>query len=158
MVKTAQARSTEHGHFTVERTYDFPVSTVFAAWADAKAKNDWFGGPDGWKDEHRLDFRVGGREWQQTTSPDGRGRFTFNAEYHDIVPDTRIVYSYTMDDAERRISASLSTIAFKASGGKTTLAITEADVFLDGKVEGENREGGARMLLDSLEKFLKTNT
>jgi len=79
----------------------------------------------------------------------------FNAEYHDIVPDTRIVYSYTMDDAERRISASLSTIEFKTSGGKTTLVITEADAFLDGKVDGENREGGTRMLLDSLERFLK---
>jgi len=158
MVKTAQPRTTAHEQFTIERTYDFPVAAVFAAWADGKAKNEWFGGPDGWKDEHRLDFRVGGREWQRTTSPDGAGQFTYNSEYHDIVPDERIVYSYTMDDKERRISASLSTIEFKASGGKTKLVITEADVFFDDKVDGENRKGGTGMLLDSLDRYLKTKS
>lgn len=154
MVKVANPRMTTHEQFTIERTYDFPVATVFAAWADVKAKQEWWGGPDGWKDEHKLDFRIGGREWQRTTSPDGE-QFTFNGEYHDIVPDERIVYTYTMDHKERRISASLTTIELRPSGEKTTLVLTEADVFFDAKMEGDDRTRGTTALLNSLERHLK---
>ncbi|HEY7993263.1 MAG: SRPBCC domain-containing protein [Candidatus Eremiobacterales bacterium] len=157
MVKAVQERKLAHDHFRIEKTYDFAPAIVFAAWADVKAKAQWWGGPDGWKDEHKLDFRIGGREWQRTTSPDGES-YTFNGEYHDIVPDTRIVYSYTMDDNDRRLSASIASIEFNGAGSKTTLVIDETDIFFDGKGESDDRDGGTRMLLESLEKFLRTKT
>ena len=169
MVKTAIQRTTTHEHFTIEHTYDASPATVFAAWADVKAKQQWWGGPDGWKDEHKLDFRVGGREWMRTTSPDGAEQFTCNAEYLDIVPDERIVYSYTMEHGTRRISASLTTLEFKPAGAKTLLVLTEADVHLDGKVRREDIKGDTSVLADtykegldkslsSLEQYLKTKT
>jgi uncharacterized protein YndB with AHSA1/START domain len=157
MVKTANPRTTTHEQFTIERTYDAAPAVVFAAWADVKAKQEWWGGPDGWKDEHRLDFRIGGREWQRTTSPDGAEQFTFNGEYLDIVPDERIVYAYTMDHRQRRLSASLTTLEFRPAGDKTTLVLTEADVLFDDKMDGDDREGGSNRLLNSLERYLKTN-
>ena len=57
-------RSVEHGDFTIERELAFPPARVFAAWADPKAKAQWFAGPaDKWKLlEREMEFRVGGRE------------------------------------------------------------------------------------------------
>lgn len=155
MVKTAAQRTTTHEHFSIERTYDASPATVFAAWADIKAKREWFGGPDGWKDEHTLDFRVGGREWLRTTSPDGAEQFTCNSEYLDIVPDERIIYAYTMVHGTRRISASLTTLEFKPAGAKTLLVLTEADVLLDSKVRREDIKGDTSVLADSYKAGLE---
>jgi uncharacterized protein YndB with AHSA1/START domain len=58
------ARSVRHGSFSLEREFPHPVARVFAAWAQRRAKDRWFGGPTGqWKPlEREMDFRVGGRE------------------------------------------------------------------------------------------------
>lgn len=155
MVKAATPRTTTHEHFTLERTYDASPAAVFAAWADVKAKQEWFSGPDEWDVEHNLDFRIGGREWIRMRSPDG-DEYTCAAEYHDIVPDERIVYSYTMDRKGRRLSASLTTVEFRPSGGKTKLVLTEADVFFDGKPAHDGYSGGLKRSLESLDHYLKT--
>ena len=155
MVKTAIERTTKHEQFTIERTYDASPAAVFAAWADPEAKQEWFCGPDGWKNEHTLDFRVGGRERLCVTSPDGAEQFTCNAEFLDIVPDERIVYSYTMDDKTRRMSASLTTLEFKPSGTKTVLVLTEADVILDVWVERKDRKGDTSVLVDTYKEGLE---
>ena len=155
MVKAATGRTTTHERFTIERTYDASPAEVFAAWADAEAKRVWFCS-DEWKNEHTLDFRVGGREWIRMTSRDGDDEYTCNAEYHDIVPDERIVYSYTMDHKDRRLSASLTTIELRPSGDKTLLVLTEADVFLDGKPDPSGYSGGLKRSLDSLGDHLKS--
>jgi len=56
-------RTASHGTFTIERDLPHPPARVFAAWADPKAKAQWFAAPrDAAKElvrEH--DFRVGGK-------------------------------------------------------------------------------------------------
>ena len=55
-------RSVVHNTFTIERTYDAPVTRVFAAFADWDAKQQWFKSPEGWVQEEAenrsLRFRV----------------------------------------------------------------------------------------------------
>jgi uncharacterized protein YndB with AHSA1/START domain len=52
---------TVHATFTIEREYPLPIPRVFAAWADPKAKAQWFAGPKDWKLKHReQEFRGGG--------------------------------------------------------------------------------------------------
>ena len=154
MPATTKERLVQHETFSIERIYDAAPSRVFAAWADPKAKEQWFGGPDGWPNEHRLDFRVGGREYNRTVSPEGQA-YVYDAEYHDIVPNERIVYSYTMDCDDSRMSVSVSTVELKSEGSGTRLVFTEYNAFLDGKDKREDREGGTTSLLESLGRFLR---
>ena len=150
-------RTVEHGSFTIERAFDLPPARVFAAWADPKAKAAWFAGPPGeWKQQLRqMEFRIGGRERVKGEFTGGRVS-EFDASYHDIVTNRRIVYSYTMQVDENRISVSLATIEFEpAAGGRTRLILTEQGAFLDGGFDGNaGREQGTRGLIDNLEKYL----
>jgi uncharacterized protein YndB with AHSA1/START domain len=146
------ARSVVHAVFTLERTYDAPVERVYKALSDESAKAKWFGGDDGqWRQiERSMDFRVGGRErlkgrWE------GGVVSTFDAVYHDIAPNERIIYSYEMQLDEKKISVSLATMQLKPAGpGRTTLKVTEQGAFLDGYDDAGSRERGTGFLLDRL--------
>ena len=79
---------------------------MFAAFANPQAKARWFVGPDEWdKSDHKLDFRVGGRE-SVSGGPPGGPSHVFNAVYQDIVPNERIVYTSDMQLGTTRISVS----------------------------------------------------
>ena len=144
-------RSVVHGAFRLERTYDATPEQVYKALSDETAKNRWFYGPQGWRPIERfMDFRVGGRER-------AKGRFeggvttTFDAIYHDIVPQERIVYTYEMHLDDRKISVSLATLQIKPAGqGRTKLLVDEQGAFLDGYDDAGSRERGTVGLLDQL--------
>lgn len=149
-------RSVSHGVFSVERAYDVPVERVWRALTDREAKAKWFGGTVGeWSEiERAMDFRVGGAERL-------KGRWTngvvsdFDALYHDIVPDRRIVYSYTMRLNEAKISVSLATMELeRESAGRTRLKVTEQGAFLDGYDDDGSRQRGTAFLLDKLGESL----
>ena len=74
----------------------------------------------------------------------------FDGIYHDIVPDRRIVYSYSMRLGERRISVSLTTIDIEPAGSGTRLTFTEQSAFLDGYDDLAGREEGTGIGLDNL--------
>ncbi len=151
-------RSAEHATFTIERRFDAAPATVFALWADPRAKARWFAGGGEWKEVQReQDFRVGGRErlkgrWQ------GGKVSVFDAVYLEIVPNERIIYSYDMHLDQTRISISLATIEFKPTGAGTRLVVTEQGVFLDGYDDGGSRERGTAALLDQLAAVLAHGT
>lgn len=149
-------RSTEHATFTIERVYaSFAPSRVFKAWADPAVKAQWFAGPEGWQEHERsADFRVGGRERLAGILPSGR-RTDFDAIYHDIMPDLRIVYTYVMHSNDRKISVSLATIEFEPDGNGTRLVFTEQAAFLDGFEDDGGRERGTREQLERVESVLK---
>jgi uncharacterized protein YndB with AHSA1/START domain len=148
-------RSTKHATFTIERRFAVPPARVFAAYADAKSKARWFGGPDEWeKSNLKLDFRVGGRETMSGGPPGGTVHF-YNALYQDIVPNERIVMTYEMHLGETRISVSLGTTEFAPDRKGTRLVYTEQSVFLDGHDDAGAREHGTRALFDNLDAALK---
>jgi uncharacterized protein YndB with AHSA1/START domain len=148
-------RTVTHATFVVERVYDAPPAMVFAAFAEQEAKAAWFHGPEEWEgDEHTLDFRVGGREKIQG-GPKGGQVHTYDGLYYDIVEDERIVLAYEMHLDGKRISVSLATIEFKASGKGTKLTFTEQGAFLDGFDNAADREHGTSEILDQLGRALK---
>jgi uncharacterized protein YndB with AHSA1/START domain len=144
------ARSATHGTFTLERAYDASPARVFKAWADPAIKARWFVGPADWQLlERSIDFRIGGKE--RLSGRKGSGIVsTFDAIYHDIVPDERIIYSYDMRLDEAHISVSLATIELRPEGTGTRLIFTEQAVFLDGYDDSGSRERGTSILLDQL--------
>jgi uncharacterized protein YndB with AHSA1/START domain len=149
-------RSVVHATFNLKRTYDAPVARVWRALTDESAKQQWFGGSPGqWELlERHMDVRVGGRErvkgrWQAGVVS------TFDALYHDVIPNERLVYSYEMHLDDKKISVSLATMQLKAEGAKTTLTVTEQGAFLDGYDDAGSREHGTGYLLDALGASLK---
>ena len=145
----------QHATFVIEREFAYPPARVFAAWADPKAKEKWFGGPAGqWTPlERQMEFRIGGRERAKVKWATGRVT-DFQAVYHDIAQDRRIVYSYGMHVDDKRISVSLATIEFEPSGKGTKLILTEQGAFLDGYDDAGSRDRGTRGLMDALERSL----
>jgi uncharacterized protein YndB with AHSA1/START domain len=144
-------RSVVHASFHLERTYDAQVARVWRALTDEAAKAKWFSGTPGrWELlERHMDVRVGGTERV-------RGRWeggvvsTFDAMYHDVIANERLVYSYVMHLDDKKISVSLATMQLKTLGNKTTLMVTEQGAFLDGYDDAGSREHGTGFLLDAL--------
>jgi uncharacterized protein YndB with AHSA1/START domain len=153
-------RTANHGTFVVERTYPTATpSRTFAAWSDAKAKATWMDDPDYKSDgaEPEFAFQVGGHERFGGLTPEGT-TYRYDAVYYDIVADQRIVYCYEMYAGEDRMSVSVATVEFAPAGDGTKLTYTEQGVFLDGIDKPESRQEGTEWLLDSLGKYLATQS
>ncbi|CAH1199113.1 hypothetical protein PAECIP111893_01233 [Paenibacillus plantiphilus] len=140
-------RFVNHATFVVERTYAASPERVYQAWSNQEAKAKWFSKAD------IFDFQVGGREYSSGGPPEGPV-FVFDAVYQEIVPQRRIVYTYTLDSGDTRISVSITTIELIEVEGGTTLIFTEQGAFFDGHDTPEVREHGTNELLDALGKSL----
>jgi uncharacterized protein YndB with AHSA1/START domain len=141
-------RWVKHATFVVERTYAASPERVYQAWADPIAKAKWFSKAD------VFDFRVGGREYSRGGPPEGP-IFTFDASYQELVPERRIVYTYTLDSDGTRISVSITTVELIEADGGTKLIFTEQGAFFDGHDTPEIREHGTNVMLDALGKVLE---
>jgi uncharacterized protein YndB with AHSA1/START domain len=143
-----------HDTFVVERTYDIPIAQVFRAWADPMLKARWFAGSaEALGTGYELDFRVGGHEVNRG-GPPGGPVYRYESQFHDIVPEQRIVYTYEMFADEDRLSVSVATVQFHNHDATTHLMITEQGVYLDGHDTAAQREEGTRGLLESLARCL----
>jgi uncharacterized protein YndB with AHSA1/START domain len=146
-------RSVVHDSFAIERTYPVPPERVFAAWASLEAKSQWFGDDEIESvSDHTLEFRPGGRE--HVSGVAGDLKFDFDAVYHDIVPNSRIVWSYEMHLNGARISVSVATVELTPAPGGTTVIMTEQGAYLDGLDTNEQRRAGTEEFLDNLGKYL----
>jgi uncharacterized protein YndB with AHSA1/START domain len=139
-----------HAMFRLERTYSASPATIFHALTDKAAKARWFAGGGGYEVlEREMDVRTGGRERVKGRWANGTVS-TFDAVYHDVVPNERLVYAYVMHLDDRKISVSLTTMELKPAGTETRLVVTEQGAFLDGYDDAGKREHGTGMLLDRL--------
>ena len=143
--------SVAHGTFVIDRTYNHPVEKVWAAWSDPKLKQQWFG--DTSTPPKVFEFKPGGRESSAGTIPNGP-TFNFDLLYQDIIPLSRILYSYDMHMDGKKISVSLAAIEFWPDGKATKLRLTEYGLFLDGLDNVEQRKEGTIGLMDGLGGFL----
>jgi uncharacterized protein YndB with AHSA1/START domain len=138
-------RPVVHRTLTVERRYAASPTRVFAAWVDPEVKARWFIGPPAeWKVlERRLDLRVGGHELLVGQLTGAATETRYEARYHVIVPDRRLVYVYDMQHAGGHLSTSLATVDFEATApGGTRMVLTEQAAFLDGEDGAKSREQG----------------
>jgi uncharacterized protein YndB with AHSA1/START domain len=150
--------SVVHDTFMLERDYPASAKQVFHAFADLATKRQWFAASDDWEPvgDHTLDFRVGGREHESGRQPNGGPTHTFDAVYHDIVDDERIVYSYTMTLDDRPLSVSLTTIEIERRGNGSRLRLTEHGAYFEGDDAPAMRQEGMADLLDALGRYVAT--
>jgi uncharacterized protein YndB with AHSA1/START domain len=151
----SSARSIKHSSFVIERRYDFDPAQVYRAWVNPEAKARWFNGPpDKWSEQVReMDVRIGGRDRLIGKFMDG-SESRFEAQYFDVVPEKRLVYTYDMYWQGKKISVSLASIEFVLAGKGTKLVVTEQHAFLDGYEDAGSRERGTRSLLENLAQSL----
>ena len=147
-------RSATHDTFVIEREYKAAPAKVFAAFSNPEAKAKWFVGPDNWdKSNHKLEFRVGGRESVSGGPPGGPVHY-YNGQIMDIVENARLIIAYEMHLDETRISVSLGTTEIHASGTGSRLIYTEQGAFLDGYDDAGERERGTQELFNLLGAFV----
>lgn len=137
--------------FTIERVLDASPERVFEAYSSLEAKRAWFRAPADIETLDRdFDFRVGGRERFHARWPDGRVT-DFQAVYHDIVQNERIILVYEMFHNGEKLSVSLQTLEFVAAGRQTRLIHTEQGSYLTGGAEAvQGREHGTAWHVDNL--------
>jgi uncharacterized protein YndB with AHSA1/START domain len=137
--------------FTIERRLKAPPSRVFEAFSTLEAKSAWFKGPPDIETLDRdFEFWVGGRERFHARWADGRVT-DFQAVYHDIVENERIILVYDMFHNAEKLSVSLMTIEFRPEGDGTRLIHTEQGSYLVGGVEAvKGREHGTAWGIDNL--------
>jgi len=137
----------------LSRHLDAPRALVFEAWSSADHLKRWFSPKTYTVPGAEVDLRPGGRERLQGRWAHGVVS-TFDAVYHDVVADRRLLYSYEMRLEERKISVSLATVELYPQGGGTRLIVTEQGAFLDGYDDAGSRERGTGFLLDRLAQAL----
>jgi len=142
--------------FVIERLVNAAPARVFAAYASLEAKSAWFKAPPECQTLDRdFDFRVGGRERFRALWPSGVTT-DFQATYHDIVEDERIILVYDLFRDGEKQSVSLQTLEMKAEGGKTRLIHTEQASYLTGGLEAvQGREHGTTWQVDNLVALLE---
>ena len=149
-VAPVEEHSVIHSTFTIERTYPQSPAKVFHAFADKATVRRWRVEGHGFTiAEFSFDFRVGGAEVSRF-SYEGGPEIRLDAQFQDIVPDQRIVFSYRMAVGTQPMSASLTTVELSPSGDGTRLTFTEQGVFFDGVDSAQGREEGTRGLLEAL--------
>jgi uncharacterized protein YndB with AHSA1/START domain len=95
----------EKARMVVTRVFDAPRALVWKAWTDPQYMMQWWG-PKGFTAPFcKMDFRVGGKFLCCMKSPDGQ-EFWNGGEYHEIVPQEKIVYSlYFADSKGNKVEA-----------------------------------------------------
>ena len=142
--------------FTIERVLNAAPARVFADYSSLEAKSAWFKAPSGIETLDRdFDFRVGGKERFHARWPGGTVS-DFQATYHDIVENERIILAYDMVHDGEKLSVSLLTLEFRAEGDRTRLVHTEQGSYLTGGVEAvKSREHGTTWHIDNLVAVLE---
>jgi uncharacterized protein YndB with AHSA1/START domain len=142
--------------FTIERVLSASPARVFAAYASLEAKSAWFKAPSDIETLNReLDFRVGGKERFHARWPSGLVT-DFQATYHDIVENERIILVYDLFHNGDKLSVSLLTLELRAEGNKTRLIHTEQGSYLSGGDEAvKGREHGTTWHIDNLAALIE---
>ncbi len=142
--------------FTIERVLNASPARVFAAYGSLEAKSAWFRAPSDIETLNRdFDFRVGGTERFHARWPSGIIT-DFQATYHDIVENERIILVYDMFHNGDKLSVSLLTLELRGEGDRTRLIHTEQGSYLTGGAEAvQGREHGTTWHIDNLVALLE---
>ena len=137
--------------FTIERVLNASPARVFAAYSSLEAKSAWFKAPTEFETLDRdFDFRAGGTERFRARWPSGLIS-DFQATYHDIVENERIILVYDLFHDETKLSVSLMTLEFRAEGDQTRLLHTEQASYFSGGMDAvSGREHGTAWHVDNL--------
>jgi uncharacterized protein YndB with AHSA1/START domain len=109
----------------ITRVFDAPRELVWKAWTEPKYVMQWWGPKGFTAPVCNMDFRVGGKSVCCMKAPDGQ-EFWNAIEYHEIVPQEKIVSSmYFADSKGNRVEAEAYGIEHEAIDGAYDVTLFE---------------------------------
>lgn len=103
----------------IERVFDAPAILVFKMWAERDHMMRWIGPKDFVCTELEMDFRPGGL-FRACIVHDDHGESWFGGVYKEIVPYSRLVYSFAWEDGPDQPGVeTLVTLSFHERDGRT---------------------------------------
>ncbi len=161
----ATSTSNDSARMVLTRVFDAPRELVWKAWTDPNYVMQWWGPKGCTAPVCRMDFRVGGKFLRCMRMPGGQ-EFWNAGEYHEIVPQEKIVSSMYFADSQgnkvepehygiehQAIEDARDVVTFEDLGnGQTRITFvgneTMEDATRSGQVEGWNQ------ILDKLAALL----
>jgi uncharacterized protein YndB with AHSA1/START domain len=136
---------------TLKRRIKASPAQVFSAWTDPEKIVRWFGpaGTAGNSVRAEMDVRVGGRYRISFKTEDGEYH-EVGGVYREIVPNTRLVFSWAWHSTPERESLVTVTVSKDGAGSMLTL---HQEQFFDQKAR-DGHERGWTGTLDKLERYL----
>jgi uncharacterized protein YndB with AHSA1/START domain len=136
---------------TLKRRLKAAPSQVFAAWTDPEKIVRWFGPKEtvAGSVQAQVDVRPGGRYRMNFATDDGE-RHQVGGVYREVVPDSRLVFTWAWQSTPERESLVIVTIVPDGEGSLLTL---HQEQFFDQKAR-DGHERGWTGTLDKLEQFL----
>jgi uncharacterized protein YndB with AHSA1/START domain len=123
---------------------------IFEAWTRPDLMARWFFPGEGWTAAVKSDLRIGGRYEIAMRDPDG-GRHAQFGEYREIVPVSRLVFSWSCP--ELSVVDSVVTVELVDHGERTELRLTH-ELPPDPKIR-RGHEAGWEGCLGNLERMLR---
>ena len=136
---------------TLKRRLKASPAQVFSAWADPEKIVRWFGPVETSSSSVRaeMDVRPGGRYRISFQTEDG-DYHEVGGVYHEVVPDTRLVFTWAWHSTPDR--ESLVTVTVAKDGDGAILTLHHEQFFDDTARDGHKR--GWTGTLDKLERYL----
>jgi uncharacterized protein YndB with AHSA1/START domain len=106
---------------TVTRLLSARRERVFEAWTRPDLMARWFFPGSGWQAQISSELRVGGR-WQVVMRDAEGGQHLQFGEYREIVPPTRLVFTWSCPDLG--VDSSVVTVELRDRAGQTELQLT----------------------------------
>jgi len=135
----------------ITREFDAPRHLVYKAWTTPDLIKRWWAGDRGTVTHVEVDLRVGG-SWRYVMTANQGLEVAFHGEYHEIVPNERIVSTEVFEGMPD--APALTTNTFTEKDGRTTLTLLvehSSQVFRDAHVNS-GMEDGMQESMDHLEE------
>ena len=135
----------------ITREFDAPRHLVYRAWTEPELVGRWWSGNRGEVTVAEVDLRVGG-SWRYVMVTDDGFEAAFHGEYHEIVPNERIVATEVYEGMPE--VEALNTVTFAEADGRTTLTMLVEHASKEARDAhmASGMEAGMREAMDLLER------
>jgi uncharacterized protein YndB with AHSA1/START domain len=138
----------------ITREFNAPKHLVYKAYTTPELIKRWWSGDRGEVTDVEIDLRVGGT-WRYVMVANGGFEVGFHGEFHEIVPNERLVNTEIYEGVPEGSGAGLITVTFTEHDGRTTLAMLcqyDSKEVRDAVIDS-GMEGGMQEAMDHLEKI-----
>jgi uncharacterized protein YndB with AHSA1/START domain len=118
--RTANVTLPADDQILITRKFDAPKHLVYEAYTRPELVRRWWHANRGEMTVCEIDLRVGGT-WRYAMVTDGGFEVAFHGEYHEIVPNERIISTEVYEGMPE--GQAVDTVTFEEVDGQTTLTI-----------------------------------